>query len=80
MARVAKGQTPRKSPTALRSAIFHSGRTQRDIAASLGLSEGDFSRIVREKAVPRVHLASRIARELNTTVEGLWPDETRAAA
>lgn len=57
----------------LKVAIVKSGKTQREVAAACGLTENDLSRIVRGATTPRVDVASRIARELDTNVESLWP-------
>jgi transcriptional regulator with XRE-family HTH domain len=61
--------------TPLRLAIAASGRTQREIADTLGISEEHLSRLVNG-----LHASQRmregIAEELGQTVEQLWPTST----
>lgn len=69
-----------KAPTPVRLAIVHAGRTQRDIAAAIGMDEGQLSRIVNGLHADDA-TRERIARELGRKTEDLWPAlSTEAAA
>lgn len=58
--------------TPLKLAIAVSGRTQRDVAEALGLSEAHFSRIVNGLHASEA-TRQQIAGELGQTVDDLWP-------
>lgn len=58
--------------TPLKVAIARSGRTQRDLADALGLSEQHFSRIVNGLHASE-GTRDQIAAELGQTVVDLWP-------
>lgn len=65
-------------PTPLKTAIFMSGRKQRDIAAELGIDETVFSRIVNGLHC-NDDLRQKIAQALHRTVDELWPAQAEAA-
>lgn len=58
--------------TPLKLAIAGSGRTQRELADALGLSEAHFSRIVNGLHASKA-TRQDIADELGQTVDHLWP-------
>lgn len=72
-------------PTHLKRAIFESGRTQRAVAAELGLREDQFSRIVnglRCDEVTQQKIADALGREvadLFPAAGGISPVEREAA-
>jgi transcriptional regulator with XRE-family HTH domain len=61
--------------TPLRLAIAASGRTQREIADTLGISEEHLSRIVNGLHASQ-RMRESIAEEIGQTVEDLWPIST----
>lgn len=46
--------------------------TQGSLADAVGISNTSMSQIVREKTVPNLILAMKIAKKLDSTVEELW--------
>ncbi len=68
-----------KSPTPLKVAIVMTGRTQRDVAAAVGMDEIQFSNVVLGKRTPRVDVAVRIAEEVGRDVSELWPVQGSAS-
>lgn len=68
-----------RNPTALKLAIVTQGRTQRDVAAEVGMNEVEFSRIVNGHRTPSVVLALSIAAALGSPVENLWPERNSAS-
>lgn len=62
-----------KSPTPLKLAIVMAGRTQRDVAAAVGMDEVQFSKVVNGQRTPRVDVAVAIADSLGRDVSELWP-------
>jgi transcriptional regulator with XRE-family HTH domain len=67
-----------KEPTALRIAIAASGRTQREVADAIGMSDGAFSRIVNGLHTSDANRAA-IAHEIGASVSDLWPEQRVAA-
>lgn len=65
----------RQQVTPLKLAVVASGRRQKDIAAALNMSEGQFSLIVNGKHASE-RTRDRIAAELGQTVETLFPPQT----
>lgn len=69
-----------KAPTPLRLAIVKSGRTQREIADEVGLSEARMSQIVNghwnADEATRLNLSAALGRN----VDELWPAADRAEA
>lgn len=61
---------------ALKSAIFASGRTQRDLAAKTQIGEVRFSKIVNGKVPPSVDERNAIAAELGEPPQAFFPDES----
>lgn len=53
----------------------YKGVSLRWLARKVGCCASTISAIEREKCVPGVYLALRIAKALGTTVENLWEDE-----
>lgn len=68
--------------TPLKLAIVASGRSQRDVAAAVGISEFKLSRIVNRRADADTATRAAIARELGRTPAALFggPPELSAAA
>ncbi len=66
-------------PTALKRAIFESGRIQREIASELGMDPARLSRIVNGLHCDD-RTRGRIAAALGRNVCELWPDGERAVA
>lgn len=66
-------------PTPLKLAIVHTGRSQKDIADAIGLSEPQLSRFVNGLHVPDA-TRQRLAAELRRTVTDLWPEDEREVA
>jgi DNA-binding XRE family transcriptional regulator len=56
----------------LKMRMFELRKKQEDVARKVGISPGTMSAIVQGKTEPRVSVAMKIARELDTTVEQLW--------
>ena len=71
--------------TVLRVKREASGKTQRQVAESVGVSEISYQRIEYNKQTPRLQTAIRIAESVNSTVEELFgekqnaPDDNRAS-
>ena len=57
---------------ALKVAILESGRTQREIAEEIGVSEGYFSRFVRGWEQPNEDQRKAIAKALRTKPEQIF--------
>lgn len=68
-----------RTPTQLRIAIAASGRTQREIAAAVGLSEKDMSLIVNGHQAGDDATRSKLAGELGTTTSVLFPSSPEVA-
>jgi DNA-binding XRE family transcriptional regulator len=47
---------------------------QKDLAQVLGISQGALCMIEAGRRLPRVSLANRIAKALDTTTADLWPE------
>lgn len=73
---IAMGQI--RSITPLKRLIFESGRTQRDIAAEVGVSEWTLSRIVNGLHTTE-RMQAAISDALGRTVEEVFPAEREAA-
>ena len=63
----------RKPNVQLKMRMFEKGIRQKELAQSLGMSVGKMSHIVTGLTAPDVYEGQKIARELSTTVEELWP-------
>lgn len=61
--------------TPLKLAIVASGRSQRDVATAVGISEFKLSRIVNRHALPDHATRLALARELGRSPEALFADE-----
>lgn len=61
------------TPSALKRAIFDSGRKQREIAAAAGLREDHFSRIVNGRVNPTDTERAAIASALGRPVADVFP-------
>lgn len=59
---------------ALKVAILQSGKTQREIAEEIGISEGYFSRFVRGREQPNQDQRKAIAKVLRTKPEQLFAE------
>lgn len=69
--------------TPLKLAIVESGRSQREVAAAVGISEFKLSRIVNRRARPGGDVRDALARALDRTPASLFDDdepERKAAA
>ena len=53
----------------------YKGVSLRWLAGKVGCGKSTLCDIERDKSIPNVRLAIRIARALGTTVEKLWEDE-----
>ncbi|MDO8209277.1 helix-turn-helix domain-containing protein [Conexibacter sp. CPCC 206217] len=60
--------------TPLKLAIVASGRSQRDVAAAVGISEFKLSRIVNRRAQPDTSTRAALARELGRAPAVLFGD------
>ncbi len=63
---------------ALKSAIFASGRTQVEIATSVGRSRTWISHVVQGRWNVKPEEAEELARELGMSVDELFPDVVSA--
>lgn len=67
---------------ALRAAREASGKTQKQVAHDVNVSEVAYQRYEYDKREPRARLATRIAKAVNSTVENIWgedaPQETQS--
>ncbi|ADB50180.1 helix-turn-helix domain-containing protein [Conexibacter woesei] len=66
--------------TRLKLAIVASGRSQRDVAAAVGISEFKLSRIVNGRAQPDDATRAALARELASPRASLFDDERKLNA
>jgi transcriptional regulator with XRE-family HTH domain len=69
-----------KAPTPLRLAIVQTGRTQREIADEIGLSESRLSQIVNGHWNADEDTRDQIAAAVGRTRDELWPQVTSRAA
>jgi DNA-binding XRE family transcriptional regulator len=46
---------------------------QRHLARKVGISETTLSQLIRGKTLPTLEVAYKIARELDKSVEDVWP-------
>ncbi|MFB5192712.1 helix-turn-helix transcriptional regulator [Alicyclobacillus fastidiosus] len=58
--------------TKLKVKMVERDYTQGSLADAVGISNTSMSQIVREKTVPNLILAMKIAKKLDSTVEELW--------
>jgi plasmid maintenance system antidote protein VapI len=70
----------RRGGTPLRAVLRVEGTRQRVLARQLGISEPEFSAIVRGRRVPDAELAARIASVCGVPMEQLFSDRDRGAA
>ena len=63
----------------LRNAREKLGKTQAAIAFALGMKKQTYQKYEYGIQQPRAHLATRVARALNSTVEELWGDEAETS-
>lgn len=68
------------SPTALRTALFHSGQKQIDVAKKAGIHESRLSKIARGHVEATDDEKRALARVLRKPVDELFPQEARAAS
>ena len=61
----------------LRSARWNAGYSQAELAAAVHASRSTISRLERGVAIPSLSLALALARELDISVEDLFPDDER---
>jgi transcriptional regulator with XRE-family HTH domain len=72
--------TQSRRVTPLKIALVTSGMTVRQLADRIHRSEDSLSRWVNGRRTPDMLVKGAIARELDTTVDALWPEEAEAAA
>jgi len=63
----------------LKEARLSAGKSQRDVATVLGVSESTISRWETGRTTPRTPTAVRLARLLETSVEALAPSHSPEA-
>lgn len=61
-----------KTNTPIKAAREQSGKTQKQVAKEIGITECSYQRYEYNKVTPNAIIATRIARALGTTVEKLW--------
>jgi transcriptional regulator with XRE-family HTH domain len=66
--------------TPLKIAIVSSGLTNREIAARIGRSESDLSRWASGHRVPPLGVAQALSRELDKSIDELFPQESERVA
>ena len=62
----------------LKAARETSGKTQLEVAKETGIKEVSYQRYEYGERVPNAIIISRIAKVLNTTVEALYGESTKA--
>jgi transcriptional regulator with XRE-family HTH domain len=66
----------RKANVLLKTRIFEAGITQDELARRISVSPATLSSLVQGKAeLKQLRMVQRIARELGTTIDELWPLE-----
>ena len=67
------------SHSALKIAVFMSGRKQIDVALSAGISPGRLSQLANGWAKPTPREKYLLSRELGRSIDSLFPEESQKA-